>query len=65
MLKVACADMGAPCRWEATAETGEELRTKIWEHAQNAHKDILTRMSAAEKAHLEARIDALIEMQGG
>lgn len=65
MLKVSCADMGASCRWEASAETGEELRKKIWEHTEKAHKDILKKMSAADKAALEARIDALIEMQGG
>jgi predicted small metal-binding protein len=65
MLKVACADMGAPCRWEATAQTGEELRKKIWEHAENVHKEMLAKMSEADKSELEARIDALIEMQGG
>lgn len=65
MLKVACADMGAPCRWEATAETSEELKKKIWEHAENVHRDMLATMSEADKAELEARIDALIEMQGG
>ena len=65
MLKVSCADMGAKCRWTATAATGDELKKKIWKHTQTAHKDVLGGMSEMQKAKLEARIDALIEMQGG
>jgi predicted small metal-binding protein len=65
MLKVSCADLGASCQWEATAETGEELRKKIWEHAQKAHKGMLAGLSEDDRAEMEARIDALIEMQGG
>jgi predicted small metal-binding protein len=65
MLKVSCADMGAACQWTATAESVDELRKKIWEHAEQAHKDMLINMSELDKAELEARIDALIEMQGG
>jgi predicted small metal-binding protein len=65
MLKVSCADMGASCRWQAAAETREELRQMIWEHARDAHKNLLAEMSEMDEAELEARIDALIEMQGG
>jgi len=65
MLTVSCADMGAQCRWTATAESGDELKKKIWKHAQSAHKDMLGGMSEMEKVEFEARIDALIEMQGG
>ena len=62
MLKVSCADMGASCPWEASAETSAELKKKIWAHAKHEHKDMLTEMS---KAVMDAQIDALIEMQGG
>jgi predicted small metal-binding protein len=65
MLKVSCADMGAQCQWTATAESGDELKHKIWEHAEIAHKDMVLGMSEIDKVELEARIDALIEMQGG
>jgi predicted small metal-binding protein len=57
--------MGAPCSWSTTAETGDELKKKIWEHAETAHKDLLVSMSEMDKEKLEARIDALIDMQGG
>jgi predicted small metal-binding protein len=65
MLKVSCADMGASCRWQATAETSEELRRLIWDHARQAHKNMLADMSEMDRVEMEARIDALIEMQGG
>jgi predicted small metal-binding protein len=65
MLKASCADMGARCRWQATAETADELRKKIWEHAESEHKDMLARMSESQRAHFEARIDHLIDSQGG
>jgi len=57
--------MGAACQWTATAETEEELKKKIWEHAEIAHRDVILTMSEMDKVNLEARIDALIEMQGG
>ena len=65
MLKVSCADMGAACRWEATAETTEELKRLVWEHTLRSHKKMIDEMTDLDRAELEARIDALIEMQGG
>lgn len=64
-MRVSCAELGASCRWSASAESGEELKKKIWAHAALTHKDMLSSMSEMDKAELEARIDALIEMQGG
>ena len=64
MFKVTCADMGASCRWEATAETVEELRRLVREHTLKSHKQMIDEMSEADRAEFEARIDAVIEMQG-
>ena len=33
-----CADIGMPCKFEATAKTEPELMQKIAEHAKTAHK---------------------------
>jgi predicted small metal-binding protein len=63
MLRVSCADMGAPCAWEAAAETADELRRKIWAHAESDHKDMLEGMDEEAMAELEARIDLVIESQ--
>ena len=65
MLKVSCSEMGARCQWTATAESGDELRKKIWDHAQSAHRGVLAEMTESDRASLEARIEALIDMQGG
>lgn len=65
MLRVSCADVGDPCRWQAAADTADELRKKIWAHAKTSHKAMLAGMSIDDRAEFEAHIDALIEMQGG
>jgi predicted small metal-binding protein len=57
--------MGESCRWEATAESGDELKLKFLEHTRKSHKKTYKKMSEADRAELEARIDALIEMQEG
>ncbi len=33
-----CADIGMPCKFEATAKTEPELMQKIAEHAKSVHK---------------------------
>jgi len=63
MLRVSCADMGAPCTWEATAETAAELRRKVWAHARSHHQDMLAGLDEDQLAELEARIDLVIESQ--
>ena len=47
------------------ADTAEELRRLVWEHTLKSHKKMINEMSEVDRAELEARIDALIEMQGG
>ena len=65
MLTLSCADLGESCRWKATAESGDELKQLVWQHARKSHRKMFKAMSDADRAALEARIDALIEMQGG
>lgn len=36
-LEFRCRDVGVVCKEKVTAETSEELLTKIAEHADNAH----------------------------
>ncbi len=35
---ISCADAGADCSWSATAETEEELMSKVANHAKEDHK---------------------------
>ena len=36
-LSIKCADVGADCNWEGTADTEEELFKKIATHGKEAH----------------------------
>ena len=65
MLTVSCAELGASCQWEASAETSAELKKKIWEHTKNEHTEMIAEMSEVDEAAMDAQIDAMIEMQGG
>jgi len=37
---IACADAGMDCSWTATAETEDEIMTKVGEHAKETHPDM-------------------------
>jgi len=37
---ISCADVGADCGWSTTAETEEELMSKVAQHAKEEHKDM-------------------------
>ena len=37
---ISCSDAGKDCRWSATAQTEEELMSKVTEHVKEEHKEI-------------------------
>jgi len=37
---ISCADVGSECSWSTTAETEEDLMSKVSQHAKEAHKDL-------------------------
>lgn len=37
---ISCSDAGKDCGWSASAETEEELMTKVTEHVLAEHKEI-------------------------
>jgi len=37
---ISCSDAGKDCGWSATAETEEELMSKVTEHVISDHKEI-------------------------
>ena len=37
---ISCSDAGKDCGWSASAETEEELMTKVTEHVIAEHKEI-------------------------
>ena len=37
---ISCADAGADCSWSTTAETEEELMSKVEAHAKEKHPEL-------------------------
>jgi predicted small metal-binding protein len=37
---ISCSDAGKDCSWSATAQTDDELMTKVMIHVKNEHKKI-------------------------
>ena len=46
---ISCADAGKTCGWSATADTEEELMTKVQEHVTVEHKEIELNQETLEK----------------
>lgn len=65
MKKIKCSDLGsADCHFEATGETNEEVKQKLWQHAQEAHPDMLKDITDEQKEGMNKKIDALLAAQG-
>ncbi len=54
MISYACKDLGVDCDWSASAETEEELWSKIRVHAIEAHNEKPYEYSAETKLWLKA-----------
>ena len=37
---ISCSDAGKDCGWSSTAQTEEELMSKVTEHVKEEHKEI-------------------------
>jgi len=37
---ISCSDAGKDCGWSATAQTEEDLMSKVTEHVKEEHKEI-------------------------
>jgi len=62
MKTLKCADLGnSTCNFEATGETNEEVKGKMWSHAAEAHPEILQGMDEAKKAEMSKMMDSKIQ----
>jgi len=57
MKKLACRDLGVDCSFVATADTSEEAKMELWEHAELTHPDVTAGISAEEKKALMSKMD--------
>ena len=52
---ISCADTGADCSWSVTAETEEEIMSKVAQHAKEKHEDmeVTPELVAKIKSHIK------------
>ena len=60
MYQYACAALGVDCTFSTTAETPEEVKQAVFEHAEVVHKDMLQAMTPEEMTNLQKAVDAAI-----
>jgi len=64
MYKLNCKDMGGmDCDHEVEAETKEDAKKKMYEHAMEVHKDKLEGMTDEQKQQADAKMDELLAAQ--
>ena len=60
MKSLTCREMGVDCPFRAEAETAEEVKAKMLQHAAAAHVGELLRMSGAQRDALLATLNEKI-----
>ncbi|MDH3677101.1 MAG: DUF1059 domain-containing protein [Nitrosopumilus sp.] len=52
---ISCADVGSDCGWSATADTEEDLLSKVAEHAKEKHQglEVTPELVAKIKSHIK------------
>lgn len=64
MKSLKCSDLGSSmCDFEATGETAEEVKKKMYGHAAEAHADKLASMTEEDKQKVNAIMDGLLAKQ--
>ncbi len=61
MEKFACKDMGIDCGFTTTGATKAEVLKAALNHAQVAHKDMLSKLSPEQIAGLTKQIESKIK----
>lgn len=63
MKKLSCKDLGMNDDFTATGETNNEVKRKMWEHAEKAHRDTVNSMTNEDKQELENEMDDILAGQ--
>lgn len=56
-------DLGMDCNFVARGETPEEVKTKLFEHAMEAHADIFVSLTAEQQEEMSKKIGELIKQE--
>lgn len=55
--------MGMKDDFVASGETNDEVKKKMWEHAEKAHRDMAANMTDEQKQEMEKKMDELLSKQ--
>ncbi len=61
MYQYACRDLGVDCDFVTQADTPEEVKRAVFEHAAVAHKAMMDSMTPDQAAQLEQAVDGAIK----
>lgn len=61
MYQYACRDVGVDCDFVTRAETPEEVKKAVFEHAAVVHKDMMAAMTPEQTAQLQQDVDEAIK----
>jgi predicted small metal-binding protein len=57
----ACKDLGVDCDFSTTAESPEEVKKAVFDHAGVVHKEMLQSMTPEQLADLEKAVEGAIK----
>ena len=55
-----CKDMGVDCDYVATGATPKEVKAKMMKHGMESHKEMMEKMSTADKMEMENKMNKAI-----
>jgi predicted small metal-binding protein len=60
MYKVACRELGMDCKAVITGQSVEEVKKKAMAHAQDVHRDILSKMTPMQMTDMDRTLNSKI-----
>lgn len=64
MKSLSCQEIGATgCAFRAEGETTEEVIQKMYEHAQESHRDVLEQMGDADRFEMKSKMESILNAQ--
>jgi predicted small metal-binding protein len=61
MYRYTCRDVGVDCDFVTYAETPEEVKRGVFEHAGVVHKDMMDSLTPEQAAQLQQAVDKAIK----
>ena len=63
MKKLGCSDLGDDCPFTVTAETGEEAKKVLYDHAFRIHAEKMAGLTDEQKAAADKQLETVLAAQ--